>query len=289
MKQPVNMKTCFVIMPISDNPNYENGHFNRVYEHLIKPACDLAKFKPIRADDILSTNHIALDIIRKIIESDMALCDLSSRNPNVLYELGIRQAFNKPVTLIKDSKTKRIFDIQGFRDLEYDEILRIDNVQDSIDLLAEAITSTYEQDDSEINSLIKLLGITPAKIEKETKISTDTELILNSLSSLEKRVGNFEDMERRKDFLKKRGFYNSSNFNQDNNLRQTIFDDDFMSVKELAELNKDDLVYHQRFGEGKIIRIEKDPDNPKNLKGDILFESGPKRLLLSIAQLKKVL
>ena len=85
-------------MPISNNENYSEGHFNRVYSHLIIPACELAGFKAVRADDIINTNYIAIDIIKRIIESDMAICDLSSQNPNVLYELGIRQAFNKPVT-----------------------------------------------------------------------------------------------------------------------------------------------------------------------------------------------
>src|SRR5690606_20324262 len=126
------MKQCFIIMPISDQPGYDVGHFKRVYEHIIKPACAEAGFHPVRADDVHKTNHIALDIVKKVVESDMAICDLSGKNPNVLYELGIRQAFNKPVTIIKDSKTERIFDIQGFRDVEYDENLRIDNVQETI-------------------------------------------------------------------------------------------------------------------------------------------------------------
>lgn len=94
----------------------------------------------------------------------MAVCDLSSKNPNVLYELGIRQSFNLPVTLIRDSLTQRIFDIQGFRDLEYDQNLRIDNVDNSIELLSETIKNTYETKGKEINSLISLLGIHPARI-----------------------------------------------------------------------------------------------------------------------------
>ena len=97
-------KTCFIIMPISDHPEYAVGHFKRVYEYIIKPACEAEDFKPIRADDVKVTNYIALDIIKQIIECDMAICDLSSRNPNVLYEAGIRQAFNLPITFIKDKK-----------------------------------------------------------------------------------------------------------------------------------------------------------------------------------------
>jgi hypothetical protein len=73
----------------------------------------------------MNTNFIITDILKQIINSDMCICDLSSRNPNVLYELGLRHSFRLPVTLIRDSKTNRIFDIQGLRDIEYDDNLRV--------------------------------------------------------------------------------------------------------------------------------------------------------------------
>jgi len=120
---------CFVIMPISDIEQYPTGHFKRGYKYLIEPACDKAGFNPLRADDVMKTNHIIIDVLQQLIKADMAICDLSSRNPNVLYELGIRQAFNKPVTLIKDTTTERIFDIQGIRDVGYDKALRVDQVK----------------------------------------------------------------------------------------------------------------------------------------------------------------
>jgi len=60
-----NRKECFIIMPISDKSEYGEGHFNRVYNHLIIPACEKAGFKPVRADDVINTNHIALDVIKK--------------------------------------------------------------------------------------------------------------------------------------------------------------------------------------------------------------------------------
>lgn len=172
-------------MPISDNSNYPERHFYRVYEHIIIPACENAGFQPIRADDVINTNYIAIDVIRKIIESELVLCDLSSQNPNVLYELGIRQAFNKPVVLIKDKRTKRIFDIQGFRDFEYDETLRVDTVQSEIEKLSDILVSTYEEQNNDINSLVSLLSLSPAKIESKTEISKETKLILNSLSELD--------------------------------------------------------------------------------------------------------
>lgn len=175
-------KTCFIIMPISDHPDYSPGHFKRVYEYIIKPACEAAGFRTIRADDVKSTNYIALDIVKQIIHCDMAICDLSSKNPNVLYEVGIRQAFNLPVTFLKDKKTNRIFDIQGFRDVPYDETLRIDTVDAAIIELSETLENTYK-DKEGINSLISMLGITPAKVTKK-EISLDTELILNAIKGI---------------------------------------------------------------------------------------------------------
>ena len=135
-------KTCFVVMPISDMDDYEKGHFTRVYSHLIRPACERSGFTPIRADDVASSNYIVIDILSKIIESDLVICDLSGKNPNVLYELGIRQAFNLPTVLIKDIKTNRIFDIQGLRYTEYNHALRVDTVENQISEIVKSINET---------------------------------------------------------------------------------------------------------------------------------------------------
>ncbi|MFY0599209.1 MAG: hypothetical protein JXR03_06025 [Cyclobacteriaceae bacterium] len=278
-------KFCFVIMPISDHFDYKEGHFSRVYEHLIFPACERAGFISIRADDILNTNYIAIDIIKRIIESDMVMCDLSSQNPNVLYELGIRQAFNKPVALIKDRKTKRTFDIQGFRDLEYDENLRVDNVQEDIDALAEVIKSTYENDGETINSLISILSISPAKIDKSTEISKDTELILNSLSNLEKRIGSLEDNKsissHEAKVIEPYKFYGGGS--------AVLIDKSVgekLTINELSKLKKGDLVYHSKFGIGEF---EKFDGVANNRKGIFTFSGiGRRTLLLGFAQLRRL-
>lgn len=81
---------CFIIMPIAECDGYDKGHFSKVYEDIFKPACANANFRPVRADEVKQTNLIHLDILQKLIDSPMAICDLSSCNPNVLFELGLR-------------------------------------------------------------------------------------------------------------------------------------------------------------------------------------------------------
>ncbi|WP_288713040.1 hypothetical protein [uncultured Bilophila sp.] len=182
-KKPI----CFVIMPISDHPDYDAGHFTRVYNHIFKPAIELAGYIPIRSDDETKSNNIVADIIKKIVVSDMALCDISTRNANVLYELGIRHAFDKPVVLVKDEKTNSIFDISGIRYTDYNSSLRIDRVSPDIQKIKKSIES-HSGDDIE-SSVLKLSMINySAKLPKQNTVTADTQLLLNAIRSLDDKI-----------------------------------------------------------------------------------------------------
>lgn len=196
-------KTCFVIMPIADMSGYEPRHFDRVYNHIIKPACIKSDFNPIRADEVTNSNFIVLDILRRIVECDIAICDLSGRNPNVMYELGLRQAFNKKTVLIKDEKTVSPFDVQAFRYCEYDSTLRIDNAFTNIESLSNAIKTTYNADKDDVNSIVQLLKIQPAQVGERTVLSQPDTLILEAIKDLSNRL---EGKEKRQSIFKMSSF-----------------------------------------------------------------------------------
>lgn len=198
-KQPDTDKakpTCFVIMPISDVHGYEVGHFARVYEHLLKPAIAAAGYEPVRADDAVKTDYIVVGIIQKIVESEMVICDFSARNPNVMYELGIRHAFNKPVALIKDRRTEKVFDIQGLRYTEYDDSLRIDSVEKDIAKISSTITETAKSGADGMNSVVQLAGIKAADVPAGQTVSPDTQLLLSAIATLERRIETVEVKDR---------------------------------------------------------------------------------------------
>ena len=178
-------KKCFVIMPISDVDGYPKGHFNRVYDYIIVPACKQEGYEPIRADATSKSNVIIVDILRNILECDMAICDLSSRNPNVFYELGFRQAFNMKTVLMKDDQTDRPFDVSTIRSINYESSLRIDLVNKAITELTKALKETNEMSEKVPNSLLKLLSIdNPAKLPDRQKLSLDSSLILQAIQDL---------------------------------------------------------------------------------------------------------
>ncbi len=239
-------------MPISDQEGYEKGHFNRVYKHLIKPACEKAGFLPIRADDENITNYIVIDIIRKILDADIVLCDLSAKNPNVLYELGLRQAFNKKSVLIKDFKTNRIFDIQGLRTIDYDDKLRIDEVETAINSISKSLTDTYESDSNEINSLIQLLAIRPATIPNNVEISKESSLILESLNDISNRLNNLEKKELTSSIEATQKRYDINKYKIA--IGEDIFDGDGNLIGQLKDVHSDAIFVKKN---NKVLKIMK--------------------------------
>ncbi|MCI9406715.1 MAG: hypothetical protein HFK04_07395 [Oscillospiraceae bacterium] len=180
-------KTCFVIMPIGEYNTAYFRQFLEIYEDIFIPAIRKAGYIPIRADEEKACNVIQCDIIQRIIESDMVLCDLSNRNPNVLYELGIRQAFDKPVVLVQQENTERIFDISIIRTIDYDKNLNQRKVKENIDVISKAIIETAKQTKG-INSIIKFINI-----ENQIKDITDKETTNVLLNAILNRIQDLED------------------------------------------------------------------------------------------------
>ena len=153
-------------MPISDVDGYPVGHFSEVYSQLIEPAVTSAGYVCTLANSTSASHLIQLEVVTKVATADLCICDLSTNNPNVLFEYGIRQAFDRPTVLIKDDKTRRIFDLSGFRDIEYDHTLRIAKTLAAREAIASAIQDTVNGngDESQIFSLVKLMKLTKAAL-----------------------------------------------------------------------------------------------------------------------------
>jgi hypothetical protein len=160
---------CFVIMPIAAPDGYDKDHFTKVYEDIFTPACESAGYKAIRADEVLQTNLIHLDILQKLIDCPMAICDLSSRNPNVLFELGLRQAFDKPIVLVQETGTPKIFDIAPLRYTEYRKELCYREVLEDQRKIAQALEATQQTTakGEGVNSIVRILSLARPATLKE--------------------------------------------------------------------------------------------------------------------------
>lgn len=179
-------KTCFVIMPISDHPNYPKGHFTNIYEQIFKPAIEEAGFIPKRVDEDKISSDIMTKILEGVTTSEMAICDLSSRNPNVMYELGLRHAYGKPVVLICDNKTERIFDVAGINTVTYKSERLYEDVIAAREDIKEAIISTERNP----HSILKIAEVQAAEPHSNDKMDDNDYLkimlmsIMNEIDSI---------------------------------------------------------------------------------------------------------
>ncbi|WP_353071489.1 hypothetical protein [Tunturiibacter gelidiferens] len=108
---------CFVMMPFA---NPIGGYYDSIY----KPAIEKAKLKADRADaDLYGTGKIIDQIWKGITSARVLLAELTNRNANVLYELGLAHALHKPVILVcsKANEGDVPFDLRHVRVIYYDK------------------------------------------------------------------------------------------------------------------------------------------------------------------------
>ena len=194
MSEENKTKTCFVIMPISDQPKYPTGHFDKIYEQIIVPAVKEAEFEPIRADSNQICDSIMQKILKNLIECDMAICDLSSRNPNVMYELGIRQAYGKKVVLVQDDATDKIFDVAGINTVFYKRDRLYENVIKAKDDIANAIKETYNGSFSLMNIVdLENATVDNSKVDKVVFDRFMMKSIYSKLDAIEDSIRMFSN------------------------------------------------------------------------------------------------
>lgn len=194
-KEKTTEKRCFVMMPFSDQGDYPKGHFQKVYEQIFTPAINKAGYIPYRVDE----NTISDSIIDKIFEGvqncEMALCDLSNRNPNVLYELGLRQAYNKPVVLVKDEKTENIFDVSVISTVLYNSNRLYENVLDAQDKICESLIATSKGKDTTLLQFVraKEASYDDVKVNKDDTVNIMLQSIMRELQQLNSSKGTNEN------------------------------------------------------------------------------------------------
>jgi len=111
---------CFIISPIGDDDSEERKHADLVLGSLIEPALEELGLTAIRADKISKPGLITGQVLDHLTRAKMVIADLSFGNPNVYYELALRQALRKPLVQITRSSDKLPFDVGQFRTVVID-------------------------------------------------------------------------------------------------------------------------------------------------------------------------
>jgi hypothetical protein len=115
-KQPrvrAYLETCFVMMPFGN-------WFDKYYQDIYVPAIQESGFEPVRADELFSSGSVVEQIWEQIKKARVLLADLTDRNANVFYELGLAHAARKPVVFAAPKVEDVPFDLRHLRVIIYD-------------------------------------------------------------------------------------------------------------------------------------------------------------------------
>lgn len=140
---------------LSIDPKHKE-RLDHIYTEWIKPTIESISISPSeektitchRADKENRPGEIIDHILEHLISADIVIADLSGKNPNVFYELGVRHAIKKNTILIADNIDDIPFDLRGQRAIPYqfDPIKLVEFKKSLIETVSNVISSDIQID-----------------------------------------------------------------------------------------------------------------------------------------------
>lgn len=93
--------------------------YNSIYADHVRPLVRKVGFSIERADEIYGTQPIIEDIWESINSAEIIIADVTGRNPNVMYEIGMAHTVGKPVIILTQQIEDVPFDLRHHRCIAY--------------------------------------------------------------------------------------------------------------------------------------------------------------------------
>jgi hypothetical protein len=115
------MKKCFVASPIGKPGTEIRKHADWVLNGIVRQVVTPLGYAVRRGDEIAEPGVITHQVIAALVNDDLVVADLTALNPNVFYELALRQALMRPVIMIARQGTEVPFDVRTGRVIYFDQ------------------------------------------------------------------------------------------------------------------------------------------------------------------------
>lgn len=135
-KKPKGKRSCFFVTPIGKQGSEERKRADDMLKHVVRAALS-DNFDIVRADEVDDPGTITGDIITRLYNSDLVVADLTGTNPNVMYEIGIRHSFSRPIVHVCQNGQVLPFDLSDERMIFFD-LHSLDEVAEAKDKIARA-------------------------------------------------------------------------------------------------------------------------------------------------------
>ena len=177
-KDIVEKNKCGIVMPISSIDGCTAEHWTEILS-IIKDSIISSGFEPNLVSDADDSGIIQKRIIHNLYSNEIVVCDVSAKNPNVMFELGMRLAFDKPTIIIKDDKTEYTFDTSIIEHITYPRDLRFNKIIAFKDALKKKIIATYEKSvqDPNYTTFLKHFGEYKVAHLTEKEVSTEKYIV----------------------------------------------------------------------------------------------------------------
>jgi hypothetical protein len=189
-------KTCFIIMPVTTPEDYSEqsgdpAHFPHVLDFLFTPALQDVGYRII-PPSVLGADLIHAEIIKNLEKADLVLCDMSSLNPNVFFELGIRTSLDRPVVMVKDSITPKLpFDVNAINTHTYEMSLDPWVLKAEVPRLASYIRAATTDESKTGNAMWRYFGLTKRATPSEAAanpLEAKIDIVLDELAKWQFRT-----------------------------------------------------------------------------------------------------
>ncbi|HBT85956.1 MAG TPA: DUF4071 domain-containing protein [Porphyromonadaceae bacterium] len=183
-------KICFVIMGYGKKTDPTLGKtydLDATYHRIIKPAVVKAGYTCIRGDEILESGIIDKCMYALLIRADLVIADITTFNPNALYELGIRHAAKPYSTIVMKEKDGNIpFDINHNKTFTYahmGEDIGASEAERCITHLSSLILGIDKARETDSPLFINIRGVEPYSLPEDEYVQ-----IIKDLASKEKSI-----------------------------------------------------------------------------------------------------
>ena len=169
-------RTCFVVMGFGTKTDLLTGRtldLDKSYRTMIKPAVEAAGVTCVRADEIVHAGSIDLAMYRHLLDADLVVADISTCNPNALYELGVRHALRPYTTItIAENQITYPFDVGHIVIRTYQHLgpgIDFEEVERFRAVLTAAICELLERPQADSPIYSSLTGLRPPSLEMITR------------------------------------------------------------------------------------------------------------------------
>lgn len=181
-----NKKKCFVIMPVSGTKSCTEDEWTGIYECMIKPAVtgsrlgfDCERAKPL-------TGAFIRDILEGLNRADVVIADLTDRNPNVCYELGIRHTLKKRTILTAQDIEDVPSDLRSYWVITYEKDLTgADKFKQRVREILREMQKDPEKPDSPVADFLERKNIDIVDFERSANLRKLSALISEISENIE--------------------------------------------------------------------------------------------------------